>query len=91
MADLEALKLKQKQLAARIQKAEAQLKANETKADNRVKVLVGAAILEQCRIGKYDPAALLEIMQGFLARPRERDAVLGEGDGSESFRRLSSR
>lgn len=92
MADLEALKLKRDQLTARIQKAEALHRASETKADNRVKVLVGAAILEQCRAGQYDTGALLAIMQSFLARPSERAAVLGsKGEGSEALLRLVGR
>ncbi len=47
MADLEALKLKRDQLNARIQQAEARQRATAKKADDRVKVLVGAAVLHQ--------------------------------------------
>lgn len=92
MADLEALKIKRDQLNARIQRAEALNRASETKADNRVKVLVGAAILEQCRGGQYDTAGLVAMMGQFLSRPAERLAVLGaEGTGSDSLLRLTGK
>lgn len=87
---IQSLKAKRDQLNARIQQAEARVRAGQTKADNRVKVLVGAAILEQVkRGGVLSLPQLLELMQGFLERPSEREAVLGkEGQGSEALRRL---
>jgi len=91
MADLEALKLKRNQLNARIQQAEALMRAGQTKEDNRIKVLVGAAILEQCRVGQFKSAELLAIMQSFLARTNERIAVLGDGKGSDAFKRLTGK
>lgn len=90
MADLEALKLKRDQLNARIQKAEALNKASETKADNRVKVLVGAAVLDQIKRTSHGEAELLALLANFLARESERVAVLGDDrQGSESFKRLT--
>lgn len=87
---IEDLKAKRDQLTARIQREEARLKANQTKADNRVKVLVGAAVLEHVKQGgRMTPSLLIELMQGFLRRPAERAAVLGDdGQGSDALRRL---
>jgi len=89
MADLEDLKRKRDQLTARIQQAEARQKANSKKAEDRIKVLVGAAVLHQQTQSTEKHAALLALLDGFLTRPAERLAVLGEdGKGSEDFKRL---
>ncbi len=91
MADLEALKLKRDQLNARIQQAEARQRATAKKADDRVKVLIGAAFLNEASHGRFQSSDLLGVMNQFLARPAERLAVLGEdGQGSEAFKRLVS-
>ena len=93
MTDIQALKLKRDQLTARIQKAEARQRSSEKKEDDRVKVLVGAAILDRVKRGETMPqnkAALLMVMDGFLARPGERVAVLGnDGKGSAALHRLT--
>lgn len=89
MADLDELKRKRDQLTARIQAAEAHQKASAKKADDRVKVLVGAAMLNQISHSPNRQSELLAMMNGFLSRPGERTAVLGEdGKGSEAFKRL---
>ena len=89
MADLDELKRKRDQLTARIQQAEARQKATTKKAEDRIKVLVGAAILHQQTKSTEKNAALLTLLDGFLTRPSERMAVLGEdGQGSEAFKRL---
>ena len=64
------------------------------RADDRVKVLVGAAILYAVQQGHAvdlkDSTALLALMSAFLTRPQERDAVLGEdGQGSAAFHRCT--
>lgn len=63
------------------------------KADDRVKILVGAAVLHATQQG-HPPdlsggrAAVLDLMDQFLQRPQERLAVLGEdGLGSDALRR----
>jgi len=91
---IEELKVKRDQLNARIQKAEARAKATEKKADDRVKVLVGAAILNAIKSGQAVSVQgredLVQMMQEFLTRTSERDAVLGEdGNGSDALRRLT--
>ena len=88
---LEELKRKRDQLNARIQQQEARLRAGQKKAEDRVKVLVGAMLLDQLkRQGGQGGEQLLARMGEFLARPNERAAVLGEdGKGSAAFRRLT--
>ena len=89
MADLDELKRKRDQLTAKIQQAEARQRTTAKKADDRVKVLVGAAVLHQQTQSTEKRAALLALLEGFLTRPAERLAVLGEdGQGSEAFKRL---
>lgn len=65
------------------------------KEDDRVKVLVGAAVLYAVQQG-HPPdlsggrASVLALMDDFLSRPAERLAVLGEdGKGSAALRRLT--
>jgi len=87
---LEELKAKRDQLNARIQKAEARAKAAEKKLEDRVKVLVGAAVLSEVRSGGLSDAHVRAIMRAFLARESEVLAVLGEdGTGSETYKRLT--
>ena len=85
MADLDELKRKRDQLTAKIQQAESRQRAAAKKAQDRVKVLVGAAVLQSTE----KRAALLALLDGFLTRPSERLAVLGEdGQGSDAFKQL---
>ncbi|NLC10570.1 MAG: hypothetical protein GX782_11485 [Gammaproteobacteria bacterium] len=65
------------------------------KEDDRVKVLVGAAVLNSIQHG-HPPdlsdgrAAVLALLDDFLSRPAERLAVLGEdGRGSPAFHRCT--
>jgi len=91
MADLEELKRKRDQLTAKIQQAEARQKATAKKAEDRIKILVGAAVLNQQTQSTEKRAALLSLLDSFLTRPAERLAVLGEnGKGSDAFLRLVS-
>lgn len=62
--------------------------------DDRVKVLVGAAVLFTIQRGHAvdlkDSTALLALMSAFLTRPQERLAVLGaDGLGSPAFHRCT--
>ena len=86
---IDELKAKRDQLNARIQKAEARARAAEKKAQDRIKILTGAMLLERVRNGQTNPAELLADLRQFLERESERTAVLGEdGQGSEALRRL---
>lgn len=89
MADLDDLKRKRDQLTAKIQQVESRQKATAKKAEDRVKVLVGAAVLHQQTQSTEKHAALLALLDSFLTRPAERIAVLGEdGQGSVAFKNL---
>lgn len=66
----------------------------DKRADDRVKVLVGAAVLNSIQRGHpldlRDRAAVLALMDAFLSRPAERLAVLGaDGLGSAAFKRCT--
>ncbi len=68
-------------------------RADQKRQDDRVKVLVGAAVLELLKAGQQvslpGSQALLELMTQFLIRPSDREAVLGDdGRGSEALRRV---
>ncbi|MGP5450887.1 hypothetical protein ACTXOX_24380 [Pseudomonas helleri] len=89
MADLDDLKRKRDQLTAKIQQAEARQRATAKKAEDRVKILVGAAVLNQHTQSTDKHAALLTLLDSFLTRPAERLAVLGEdGQGSDALKKM---
>ena len=92
---IDDLKKKRDQLSARIQKAEALKRDNDSKAETKVKVLVGAAVLNAIKNGSNSEKTmnwLLQNLQSFLTRDRDREAVLGsDGAGSEAFKRLSQK
>ncbi len=90
---IDNLRAKRDQLNARIQNAEARLRSGEKREDDRVKVLVGAAVLDRLKQTGTMPggglAELLSLMDSFLARPSERAAVLGESlRGSDALLRV---
>lgn len=67
--------------------------AEAKRADDRVKVLVGAFVAGELAAGRRvaldDAGALLVALDRWLVRPAERDAVLGsDGTGSDAFRRV---
>ena len=73
---------------------DAEEKKTRKREDDRVKVLVGAAVLFTIQQGHAvdlgDSTALLALMSAFLTRPQERDAVLGaDGSGSPAFHRCT--
>lgn len=68
-------------------------RAAEKKADDRVKVLVGAFVAAELAAGRPvalgDAAELRAALGGWLVRPAERLAVLGpDGTGSDALRRV---
>ena len=92
---MEELKKRAAQLQARIQQAEARQRESDKKADDRVKVLTGAAILNLLKHGIAvhidGPSDLIIALDGFLERQKDRDAVIGDGSGSEAFKRLTTK
>jgi hypothetical protein len=69
-----------------------QEQVDQKRQDDRMKVITGAAVLELLRTGRQvglaGPQALLELLDEFLIRPSDREAVLGDGSGSEALRRV---
>lgn len=94
-SDIEELKKKRDQINARIQKAENLKKISDTKEDNTVKVLVGAAVLNSLKnSANAEPGLnkLLATLDAFLTRDRDRKAVIGDdGKGSDAFKRLTQK
>lgn len=94
-SDIEELKKKRDQLTARIQQAENRKKISDTKEDNTVKILVGAAVLNSIKnSSNFEPGInkLIATLDSFLTRDRDRHVVLGEaGNGSDSLKRLTQK
>jgi len=88
---LEKLKQQKAKIDRQIALALAAERKSQKREDDRVKVLVGAMLLDQIkRQGGQGGEQLLARMGEFLARPTERSAILGEdGKGSAAFRRLT--
>ena len=82
---LERLLEKEAQLKAQIQQAKAAERTLEKKRDTRRKILVGAAVMARVESGRWPKEDLLEMMDGFLSRPNERElfdlAVEDEASG----------
>ena len=73
MTKLERLLEKEAQLKAQIQQAKAAERTLEKKRDTRRKVLIGAAVMALVESGRWPQENLLEMMDGFLTRPNERE------------------
>ena len=80
---LERLLEKEAQLKAQIQQAKAAERTLEKKRDTRRKILVGAAVMAWVDSGRWPKEDLLEMMDGFLSRPNERE-LFGLSGGDES-------
>ena len=79
---LDKLLHKEAQLKAQIQLAKAAERTLEKKRDTRRKILIGAAVMARVDSERWPKADLLEMMDGFLTRPNERDLFdLDEVDG----------
>ena len=89
---LEKLKQQKAKIDRQIALALAAERKSQKREDDRVKVLVGAMLLDQIKQqGEQGLEPLLARLDGFLARPGERAAVLGEdGKGSAALRRLAT-
>lgn len=88
---LEKLKQQKAKIDRQIALAMAAERKSQKREDDRVKVLVGAMLLDQIKRQGGGLDSLLARLGDFLARPNERMAVLGEdGKGSEALRRLTT-
>ena len=88
---LEKLKQQKAKIERQIALALAAERKNEKREDDRVKVLVGAMLLDQIKRQDQGVDSVLAQLSEFLVRPSERAAVLGEdGKGSAALRRLTA-
>ena len=81
---LDKLLQKEAQLKAQIQQAKAAERTLEKKRDTRRKILIGAAVMARVESGRWPQADLLEMMDGFLTRPNERDLFGLDAAASEA-------
>lgn len=92
---LDKLLQKEAQLKAQIQQAKAVERTLEKKHDTRRKILIGAAVMAQVESGRWPQADLLEMMDGFLSRPNERDLFdlekTGEAAGTAAAKSTGKR
>ena len=70
--EIDELKKKQSQIAARIQLLEAAEKTRERKTDVRRKILLGAFVLERLKAGDARAEALKAGLDGYLTRDNDR-------------------
>ena len=82
-AKLQRLLEKEAQLKAQIQQAKAAERTLEKKRDTRRKILIGAAVMARVDYGEWPKDDLLQMMDGFLTRPNERDLFDLDGDGAD--------
>ncbi|MEO1351899.1 MAG: hypothetical protein AAFW84_24360 [Cyanobacteria bacterium J06635_15] len=88
---MERLLEKQAQIKAQIQQARAIEKTLAKKQETRRKVLIGAAILARVEAGLWKQSDLLDMMDGFLTRPAERELFGLENGGVGSSQPLSNK
>lgn len=90
---LEELKKRRDQINARIQQVEAREKTSNKKQEDQIKILIGAAVLNEIRTGHKDNSGwLLGVLSKFLVRDREIKSVLGDnGLGSDALLRMMKR
>lgn len=89
MASLEELKRKREQLTARIEQAEARKKQEERKLETKIKLLVGATMLNYIKTTGKNKDFIITQLVNYLTRPSDIKAVLGENKrGSETFIKL---
>jgi Sec7-like guanine-nucleotide exchange factor len=71
-AKIEALRLKQEQIKARIQKLESLEKLQQRKQDTRRKILIGAYFLDKAnQSGSLDK--LYQELESYITRPMDKD------------------
>ena len=69
---LEEFTKRRDQISAQIQALKAREQAEERKRDTRRKVLIGAAVLERVKSGKWPEERLLAMMDEFLTKELDR-------------------
>lgn len=79
LSKLEALRKKEAELKARIAEAEAAEKAKHRKLDTRVKVLIGAAFLADCKEHPETRELIAAVLNRSLAMPKDREFLRAGG------------
>ena len=69
---LEELTKRRDQIIAQIQAVKAREQSEERKRDTRRKVLIGAAVMERVKKGKWPEERLLAMMDEFLTKDMDR-------------------
>jgi hypothetical protein len=75
---LDALRRKQDAIRAKIAKLEAREKAAAQKADTRLKVIVGAAILSSVKLNPETRAGVVAVLEKTVAARRDREFLKGK-------------
>ena len=73
---LEALQKQRDAINARITRLEAEAKASERKAENRLKIIVGAALLADARLHSETALLLGAALDRAVTAPRDRDFLV---------------
>lgn len=73
---LEALQKKREALTAQIARLEAEAKATERKAENRLKIIVGAALLADARLHSETALLLGTALDRAVTAPRDREFLI---------------
>jgi len=76
---LEALQKHREQIQARIVEEEAKLKAKIRKDDTRLKILVGAAFLNDVEVHPETRAAVLAVLERGITIERDREFIKAKG------------
>lgn len=89
---VEKLKQQKAKIDRRLALALAAEKKHYKREEDRIKVLVGAMVLDHIKRSGQGAEQLLGRMGQFLERPNEREAVMGsEGKGSDAWHRLTGK
>jgi hypothetical protein len=92
MPNLEELRKKRDQLSERIKAAESRKSQEDRKAETKIKILIGTAVLSQVkRGGGLKNSGVIEMMNSYLSRAADIKTVLGENrTGSEILKKLTT-
>ena len=76
---IESLKKQQDEIKAKIARLEAQRSTQERKADTRLKVLVGAALLADAKANPSTSGVIRSILRRAVTTPRDKEFLVARG------------
>lgn len=76
---MEALKQRKAQLEKQIAELETRARARERKEENRLKVLVGAAALADCKMNPRTEVFIRELLKRAIVAKRDREFLQDKG------------